>query len=778
MTKHLRTKITLGTALILGTFLLFLGTYIISTQKAQLVNNLRDHGNRIASLAARSSAEYIQRFSLFLMEDQAMAIEQSPHIAFCEIYDADGVPLLQSGNIISKDHTGKNTPHYDDNIMVVTQRIRSEDTILGSVEIGLRLDSIDNAIKEKTTHLVLLFIGFTLCVILVLNIFFNRLFVHPLHRLTNGTRKLARHEFVTIDIGPRKDEIGLLANHFNTMSQSLQDLYENLESKVHERTEALEQANADLLVAIEQAKEMAKKAEEGTVAKSQFLASMSHEIRTPMNAVLGMGEILSDTNLDNDQRQYVGILLESGNALLSLIDDILDLSKIEANEMAFENTPFDLEETIHKSFQVTAYAGHQKGLDLDYIIEPDVPRTLVGDPYRLQQILTNLLGNGIKFTDRGTVLLKAGIDTSCDFGSPDRLMVRFSVLDCGAGIEQDKLDTIFEKFTQADASTTRRHGGTGLGLSICKLLCDKLGGRIWIESRVGEGSTVSFCLPYQVEEGREGPSLPLTGKRLIVVDDRDNVYMTLAGRLHAAGAGVTVCRSLEEWHHELHVARASGMPPDAIFLNEPLAGMELEDIVAACADIDIPLETTILLQPNNTARTAHVGTFKHLLTKPVTTALAVSAVDFMTAGKGCTDRPQENSQPEKHGRDILLVEDSEANSMLIDLYLKDSAHRLTIARDGWEALELFMDNHFDIVFMDIEMPLMDGIECTARMRKWEQANDRTPAYIVALTAHALKEIRSKILSAGCDDFLTKPIVRKDFLHAVQRNYNAIPDGEG
>lgn len=767
MTKRLRLKITVGTALILGAFLLVLGIYTINSQKLQLINHLRDHGNHIANLAARSSAEYIQRFSFFLMEDQAMSIEQSDDIAFCEIYDAQGAPLLQSGNIISEDHQGKNTARYDDNIMIVSQPIVAEGTVLGRVEIGMKLDGVEQAIKEKTNHLVLLFSGFTICVILVLNLFFHKLFTKPVLSLVEGTQRIAKQDFATIDVGPRQDEIGLLAKNFNEMSRSLQGLYDNLEGKVKERTQALEQVNAELMVAIDQAKEMAKKAEEGTIAKSQFLASMSHEIRTPMNAVLGMGEILNGSDLSDEQRRYVSILLESGNALLGLIDDILDLSKIEAGEMTFENTPFDVEEVVSKAFKVTAYAGHQKGLDLDYSIAPGVPTELIGDPLRLQQILINLIGNGIKFTDTGSVLLDISVDPGNTLRPSDRLMIMFCVRDSGMGIESDKLGTIFEKFTQADASTTRRHGGTGLGLSICKLLCEKLGGRIWIESVYGHGSSVFFALPYQIQDHDQAPEFSLADQSFLFIDDREYAATTLASRLEKGGAHVMVETRMDGIRNTLQSARESGTRFDAVFLNTPFAGEEWGPATASLIDAGIGPDTIALMLPSDVADAGFMNAFGATLTKPVSTLEAMAAVDKILSQNSLDARQSyEAVEPAKTGLTILLVEDSKANSMLVELYLKDSEHRLLIAKDGAAGLALYESEDVDIVFMDIEMPVMDGYECTRKLREWEAANGKKPVKIVALTAHALSEVRAQISAAGCDTFLTKPISRANFLQEL------------
>lgn len=759
--NRLRLKVTVGTALILGLFLMVLGTHLINSQERQLINNLRDHGERIAALAARSSAEYIQRFSFFLMEDQAIAIEQSPHIAFCEIYDTDGKPLLQSGNIVSKDHSGKHQARYDDSVMVVSQPILVGQKTLGRVEIGLSLASIEETIQDKRMDMLLLFFGFTFSVIILVNVFFSSMFISPVKKLAEGTQRVAHREFVTIDVGWRKDEIGVLARNFNDMSRRLKDLYQNLEDKVGQRTRALEQANKDLLAAIDQAKAMARKAEEGTMAKSQFLASMSHEMRTPMNAVLGMGEILNSTDLDDEQRRYVSVLLESGKALLNLIDDILDLSKIEAGEMVFENRPFNLEKAIGKPFKIVSYAAHQKGLDIDYSIAPDVPAELTGDSIRLQQILLNLLNNGIKFTETGFVLL----DVSLGQAGPDNTrFVDFCVRDTGIGIRPDKLDTIFEKFTQADSSTTRKHGGTGLGLSICQLLCEKLGGTIRIESDLGKGCAVLFSLPFGCRETAVPRISPLTGQSVLLIDDREYADTALGSRLRRAGARMTLTKTVEQ---ALDAVRAAQDRPgyDLILVNAPVDGYTWQQVASALSEAGVGPRSLCLVLSTDAPRTRPMHFFGAIMARPVST-MDVEAALASASEPPATEEETTAVPTATAALDILLVEDSAANSMLIDLYLKDSDHRLTLAENGRSALDLYTENPFDLVLMDIEMPIMDGFECTKRLREWERENGRTPTRIVALTAHALSEVKDRVLASGCDSFLTKPITRPALLEAV------------
>ena len=264
-----------------------------------------------------------------------------------------------------------------------------------------------------------------------------------------------------------------------------------------------------------------------------------------MNAVLGMGEVLSESDLDDEQRQYIKILLESGKSLLNLIDDILDLTKIEAGEVLFESMSFDLEKVVDNSFKISAYTGHQKSLDLDFCISPEVPRHLLGDPHRLQQIIINLLGNAIKFTESGFVCLDISIAPGSSCKVNDTAMVHFCVRDSGVGVAPDKLAAVFDTFTQADASTTRQYGGTGLGLSICRSLCEKLDGKIWMESHVGQGCSVSFILPFVVPETDDPSPSVLAGKSFLLIDGREYAKNALAARMEQAGAKLEIAADLD-----------------------------------------------------------------------------------------------------------------------------------------------------------------------------------------------------------------------------------------
>jgi len=653
---------------------------------------------------------------------------------------------------------------------------------LGSLHLFVNERQIDLDVLRSVLYL--LGVGLFLSVVLagVIGGAFHMTFGRHLYRFAqfirsdNPTR--FGKKFALARKAGRQDELQLLVDHFN-------DLLKRINVYVNELEFAIARAN-----------ELTVEAEAANEAKSDFLANMSHEIRTPLNGVIGMTGLLLDTDLNEEQRRYADTVRTSGESLLSIINDILDFSKIEAGKLDLEVIDFDLYSLMDDLMAVHAVRAHEKGLELVSGMDPEVPALLQGDPGRLRQILNNLIGNAIKFTSEGEVAVRVSLESEQD----EEAFICFDVRDTGIGIPRDGLEMIFEKFTQADVSTTRRFGGTGLGLAIASRLAEQMGGHIQVESEEGRGSRFWFAVPFlkQPVEKTTGPALAdsFEGIRVLVVDDNAASREILSVPLKAWGmrseefpAGPDALKALVKAHEE-------GDPFRMVLTDMQMPEMDGEALCQAVktdprlSGTPIVLLTSIGIR-GEARRFREMG-FSGYLTKPV------SHSELLDVVRGVLSRPDGASKSlvARHlireqkrltgaaGAKVLLAEDNITNQQVALGILKKLGVEADVAGNGAEAIDALKTVRYDLVLMDVQMPVMDGIEATKRIRKAEvgarnaergtrngQGQFRQPATgipIIAMTAHALAEDREQCLEAGMDDYIAKPVDSKTLAEVLSR----------
>ncbi|MCP4107487.1 MAG: response regulator [Desulfobacteraceae bacterium] len=706
--------------------------------------------------------------------------------------------LIRNGSYMSDLHKGDRIPIFDPkvfNILDTEFEAPRTDLLPGETVIPLNnfTDIFFAASSDPLHDKIISFAGtlatvcaFIFLLTIMVAMLLARKVSEPLESMADQAFKISREPLshLKIEDSTRHFEFKRLASAFNQVLESLR-----------ERTGQLEAANQRLEKASKNAYELAREADVANSSKSQFLANMSHEIRTPMNGIIGTCDLVMSTELDYKQREYLNIIRTSATSLLGLINDILDFSKIEAGKLDFENIPFSPREVVEEVCDIFFDKIAKKNCELITDIDSDVPSQAIGDPFRLKQILLNLASNAFKFTDNGEIFIsvqklssqahenKENENTNSD---KDILELLFCVRDTGIGISHELQDRLFDAFIQADGSFTRKYGGTGLGLTICRRIVNIMEGEIWVESTQGKGSSFYFTArfkPVTVETDSSGSQRKLWNQvadklkdlKVLVVEDNPNVLEIMEKLLSFYGFRTETSQSAEH-AIEIYEKSFSGKPFDLIIMDFKLPGMD-----GITASEKIKKNTRAKAPPiiiisgyireKDIRRTQEAG-IESYLTKPVKQSLLINTILEIFGYKTVPSEKKDThliSLQEFPDVRVLLVEDHPINRRVVSEILKTASISTECAVTGFEAVEAVMNNDYNAVLMDVQMPEMDGIEATRRIRAFEAQNSEPETPIIAMTAHTMSGDRDRCLDAGMNDYISKPVNRKELFISLRRN---------
>ena len=636
--------------------------------------------------------------------------------------------------------------------------------LLGWVELELSHHStLLSGYRSLLASLLLIAAGLMVTALLAVRM--SRTINDPLRQIKQSVAQLKDGDLETRLPPLGSHELDELASGINRMAESLQNAQEELQHSVDQATEDVRQNLETIEIQNIELDLARKEALEASRIKSEFLANMSHEIRTPLNGILGFTNLLQKSELTPRQQDYLGTIEKSADSLLAIINEILDFSKIEAGKLVLENIPFNLRDLLQDTLTILAPAAHAKQLELLSLVYRDTPLSLIGDPLRLKQVLTNLVSNAIKFTRAGTIVIRAMLEDE----SADRAQLRISVQDTGIGLSDEDLRELFQAFSQADNSLSRQAGGTGLGLVISKRLIEQMGGEIGVDSTPEEGSEfwITLSLPKARDDTEDLPRPPLLGRSAAALEHHDLARQALQHQLEDCGLLVSGFDNLDSLLASVAEARHSAQPFELAILGVSTQTLPPERLDQRIWELERLACKTLLLCPTTEQSLYHSllpDAYSQLQAKPACTRKLQRGLAELVSPRQSRSENQ-HSAPSRPPL-ILCVDDNPANLLLVQTLLDDMGAQVSIANSGYEAVEKAAEQTFDLIFMDVQMPGMDGRQATEAVRQQENERSQGPVPIVALTAHALANEKRALLQSGLDDYLTKPISERQLAQVV------------